>query len=83
MYDIKLLLETKGEDIQFFTKLILSFLFALVLSYKAIPFIIRISKNKNLMDIPGERSSHEYKIPNLGGDSSVLCNRDLYSYLCI
>lgn len=66
MYDIDLFLETR-KDIIFFIKLILSFCLSIVLSYKAIPFIIRISKSKNLMDVPGERSSHQYKIPNLGG----------------
>ena len=51
----------------FLLKLCFVTLLSFLLSYKAIPVIIRISKNKNLMDVPGERSSHEYKIPNLGG----------------
>ena len=51
----------------FYLKAILSFIVSLLITYFSIPTIIKISKKKNLMDVPGERSSHEKKIPNLGG----------------
>lgn len=51
----------------FVIKLVLAFLVSLLITYSSIPFIIRISRKKNLMDEPVERSSHERKIPNLGG----------------
>ncbi|MBK9488358.1 MAG: undecaprenyl/decaprenyl-phosphate alpha-N-acetylglucosaminyl 1-phosphate transferase [Haliscomenobacter sp.] len=43
------------------------FLTAFLLTYFAIPSIIRIALAKNLMDDPGERSSHEVSTPSLGG----------------
>lgn len=42
-------------------------LFSFVLTFYSVPTIIRISRRKNLMDEPGQRSSHLRKIPNLGG----------------
>ena len=51
----------------FYFKLILGFLFSFLITYFSIPVIIKISRIKNLMDEPGERSSHLRKIPNLGG----------------
>ena len=42
-------------------------LFSFVLTFYSVPTIIRISRRKNLMDEPGQRSSHLIKIPNLGG----------------
>lgn len=66
MDEIKLFLGVEKQTF-FLLKLCFVTLLSFLLSYKAIPVIIRISKNKNLMDVPGERSSHEYKIPNLGG----------------
>lgn len=46
----------------FFTVLI-----AFGVSKTSIPVIITISRLKNLMDIPGNRSSHDRKTPTLGG----------------
>ena len=51
----------------FYIKVVLSFLTSLLITYFSIPTIIKISRRKNLMDEPGQRSSHERKIPNLGG----------------
>lgn len=51
----------------FLLKTIMAFCISLTITYSSIPFIIRVSKKKNLMDEPGERSSHDFKIPNLGG----------------
>lgn len=48
-------------------RLILVFFLSGALSFFSIPMILKISKKKNLMDFPGERSSHDIKIPNLGG----------------
>lgn len=44
-----------------------AFLFSLLITIISIPKIIRISYKKGLMDVPGERSSHDRKIPTLGG----------------
>lgn len=51
----------------FLIKTVLAFMASLLITYFSIPFIIRISRKKNLMDEPVERSSHERKVPNLGG----------------
>ena len=51
----------------FYVKLVLSFVFSFFITWYSIPTIIKISRRKNLMDEPGQRSSHERKIPNLGG----------------
>ena len=51
----------------FYLKVILSFVTSFLITYYSIPTIIKISRRKNLMDEPGQRSSHERKIPNLGG----------------
>lgn len=40
---------------------------AFLLTYIAIPSIVKIALDKNLMDDPGERSSHEVSTPSLGG----------------
>ncbi len=45
----------------------LSFITAFVLTYFAIPSIIRIARVKNLCDEPGERRSHTVSTPSLGG----------------
>lgn len=47
--------------------IILGFITAFVLTYFAIPPIIRIAKEKKLYDEPNERSSHSEIIPRLGG----------------
>ena len=51
----------------FYLKLVLLFVFSFLITWYSIPTIIKISRRKNLMDEPGQRSSHERKIPNLGG----------------
>ena len=48
----------------FYLKVILSFITSLLITYYSIPTIIKISRRKNLMDEPGQRSSHERKINN-------------------
>lgn len=50
-----------------YLKVVISFLLAFLLVYTAIPKIIRVSYRKQLMDVPGSRSSHSKKIPTLGG----------------
>lgn len=42
-------------------------LLAALLSFMAIPVIVRISKAKGLMDKPNDRTSHNGSIPSLGG----------------
>ena len=50
-----------------YLKVILSFLISFLITFTAIPKIIRVSYRKQLMDVPGLRSSHTQKIPRLGG----------------
>jgi len=45
----------------------LSFSTAFLLTYFAIPSIIRVALAKNLCDEPGERRSHSVRTPSLGG----------------
>lgn len=44
-----------------------AFLTAFLITYFAIPSIIRIAIEKNLVDEPGERRSHSQSVPTLGG----------------
>lgn len=44
-----------------------AFFTSLIITLISIPKIIRISYKKQLMDVPGERSSHSHKVPSLGG----------------
>ncbi|WP_068596083.1 glycosyltransferase family 4 protein [Vaginella massiliensis] len=44
-----------------------AFLVSLMITMISIPKIIRVSHRKQLMDVPGHRSSHFQKIPTLGG----------------
>lgn len=48
-------------------QLLISFAVACVVALEAIPVIINISRLKNLMDEPVERSAHASKTPTLGG----------------
>lgn len=47
--------------------LVFSFLTAFALTYFAIPSIIHIARDKQLYDVPVERSSHHVSTPSLGG----------------
>lgn len=47
--------------------LLLCFLTAFAMSYLAIPYIIKIARDRNLCEVPGERSSHTLSTPALGG----------------
>ncbi|MBL0261158.1 MAG: hypothetical protein IPQ10_08865 [Saprospiraceae bacterium] len=47
--------------------IVLSFLTSFILTYVAIPSIIKIAKEKRLMDEPGGRRVHQNSIPTLGG----------------
>ena len=40
---------------------------AFIVSYILTPYIARVGKKQNMMDIPGHRKIHEEAIPNLGG----------------
>ena len=66
MDKIEIILNSIGISI-FYIKLILSFILSFLICFVSIPTIIKISRRKNLMDEPGDRSSHLRKIPNLGG----------------
>ena len=47
--------------------IILSFITAFLLTYLAIPSVIRVAREKRLMDEPGERRAHTVSTPSLGG----------------
>ena len=67
----------------FYLKVILSFVTSFLITYYSIPTIIKISRRKNLMDEPGQRSSHERKIPNLGGIAlffAISVSASIYAY---
>lgn len=66
MNNFQVFLESYGISF-FYFKMFLGFVFSFLITYLAIPTVIRISRRKNLMDEPGARSSHLRKIPNLGG----------------
>lgn len=55
------------DSLHFWVRLLSTLGLSMLLSYFSIPIILRISKKKHLMDIPGDRSSHDRQIPNLGG----------------
>ena len=46
---------------------ILAFLTGIVVSYYAIPVVVKIAKTKGLVDKPNHRTSHEGAVPSLGG----------------
>jgi UDP-GlcNAc:undecaprenyl-phosphate GlcNAc-1-phosphate transferase len=50
-----------------YLKVIFSFSLSFLLTFISIPKIIRVSYRKQLMDVPGSRSSHIRKVPRLGG----------------
>ena len=66
MSNFETFLQSSGISF-FYFKLLFGFVFSFLITYAAIPTIIKISRRKNLMDEPGARSSHLRKIPNLGG----------------
>ncbi len=66
MDNIDLIINSIGLPL-FWVKVIFSFVLSFMITFISIPKIIKISRKKNLMDTPGERSSHIVKIPNLGG----------------
>jgi len=66
MNNFQIFLESYGISF-FYFKMSLGFAFSFLITYLAIPTIIKISRRKNLMDEPSARSSHLRKIPNLGG----------------
>lgn len=66
MEKIDLFLHNYGINV-FYVKIVLGFISSFLISFYTVPTIIRISRKKNLMDEPGNRSSHLRKIPNLGG----------------
>jgi UDP-GlcNAc:undecaprenyl-phosphate GlcNAc-1-phosphate transferase len=47
--------------------IISAFLTSFLITYFAIPSIIKVAVEKNLVDEPGERRSHDKSIPTLGG----------------
>lgn len=72
-----------------YIKVIAAFLLSFILVYLSIPKIIRVSYRKQLMDVPGFRSSHSSKVPTLGGVAiffsvtvvtSIFCPEMLFKY---
>lgn len=82
MDKIDVLLQNLNMPI-FYIKAVFSFLASLFITYYSIPTIIKISRRKNLMDEPGQRSSHERKIPNLGGIAifyAIVVSTSIFAY---
>ena len=48
-------------------QVVITIIVSFLVAKTSIPVIITISRLKNLMDIPGNRSSHDRKTPTLGG----------------
>ncbi len=48
-------------------QVLLGGLVAFLLSFSAMPFVIKLAKDKNLFDMPDERKTHSSPIPSLGG----------------
>lgn len=65
-FDIRYINTFLGID-SFYLKCLLGLVLAFFLTYISIPKIIRVSYKKELMAVPGNRSSHIKRIPNLGG----------------
>ena len=55
------------DQINLMLKILFGAFLSALLTYSAIPKIIRISYRKKLMASPGKRSSHKNSTPNLGG----------------
>ncbi|HLV45458.1 MAG TPA: MraY family glycosyltransferase [Flavobacterium sp.] len=55
------------EISKLYIEVIVAFGLSFILTFVAIPKIIRVSYRKHLMDVPGSRSSHSTKVPRLGG----------------
>ncbi|WP_312074718.1 MraY family glycosyltransferase [Chryseobacterium sp.] len=66
MKNFELFLQQTGLPF-FYLKVGLALLSSFLITFYSVPTIIKISRRKNLMDEPGQRSSHLRKIPNLGG----------------
>lgn len=67
----------------FYLKVVLSLITSFLITFYTIPTIIKISRKKNLMDEPGQRSSHERKVPNLGGVAmffAISVSASIYAY---
>ncbi|WP_185144517.1 glycosyltransferase family 4 protein [Apibacter sp. HY039] len=84
--DIRLIKTFLGID-SFYLKCMIGFVGSFLLTFLTIPKIIRVSYKKNLMALPGDRSSHVKRTPNLGGISifysitimSSICAYELFS----
>ncbi|PQL95666.1 glycosyltransferase family 4 protein [Apibacter adventoris] len=85
-FDIRDLKNIFGIN-SFYLKCFLGLVGSFLLTYISIPKIIKISYKKDLMALPGERSSHNKRTPNLGGIAifysitimSSICAYELFS----
>jgi len=65
-FDIRQIKDIFGID-AFYLKCIVGLVLSFFLTFISIPKIIRVSYRKQLMAVPGKRSTHVKKTPNLGG----------------
>ncbi len=85
-FDIREIKDFLGID-SFYLKCLIGFIGSFFLTFISIPKIIRVSYKKGLMALPGERSSHKKRTPNLGGIAifysvitlSSICAYELFS----
>ncbi len=59
--------ELKNISIPLWVLILLGFIISFVITYYAIPPLVRIAKIKKLFDLPNGRTSHNSPVPNLGG----------------
>lgn len=66
MEKLDLFLDSKNHFV-FGIKLLVAFVLSAGINFFTIPIILKISRKKNLMAMVKERSSHIYKVSNMGG----------------
>lgn len=64
------------------TRMIFAFALSVVVTFYAIPVVVRIAKQKNLCDLPNERGSHSDATPTLGG-IALFCSIVITSLISI
>lgn len=66
MKELEMFLSSK-EPLFLGVRIFVAFVLSGLVGFLTIPAILKVSKRKNLMDVPTERSSHDIHVPNLGG----------------
>jgi UDP-GlcNAc:undecaprenyl-phosphate/decaprenyl-phosphate GlcNAc-1-phosphate transferase len=64
------------------TRMFFAFALSVIVTFYAIPVVVRIAKQKNLCDLPNERGSHSDATPTLGG-IALFCSIVITSLISI